>query len=49
MIKIQFFGYFLNMVSPIELIPSPWVVEFQYATVDVQQPTKIKTSKFELQ
>ena len=30
-----FFGYFFNMVSPIELIPSPWVLEFQYATLDV--------------
>ena len=33
--KCYFFGYFFNIVCPIELIPSPWVLEFQYATLDV--------------
>ena len=28
MIKAQYFGYYFNIVSPIELIPSPWVLEF---------------------
>ena len=37
------------MVSPIEQIPPPWFLEIQYATLDVLQPKKIKTSKYELQ
>ena len=34
------------MVCLIELIPSPWVLEFQYTTLDIWQATKILTAKY---
>ena len=47
--QLKFFGLSSKMVSPIEQIPPPWFLEIQYATLDVLQPKKIKTSKYELQ
>ena len=35
------------MVSPIELIPPPYVLEFSGATLDAYQPLKFKTSHFD--
>ena len=45
--NLQFFGCNSKMVSPIELIPSLYILEFSDATLDVYQPPKFKTSYFD--